>query len=83
MSMKFEDMKLDKISNTVDTLMKMKTNDMTFGSKICGLFDHLTTVGKKAVLCTLVESLAEEKGIAPPELLNEIRQTIKEVRGNE
>lgn len=89
--MKFDDMKMDKNNNTTDEmsdgafdegLEAMKLADFAIGSKIGELFLGISPIGRKPLLCALVESAAKERGITSFEYLDEIRQTIKEVRGD-
>lgn len=90
--MKFDDMKMDKNNNTTDemsdgafdeVLEAMKLADCAIGSKIGELFLGISPIGRMPLLCALVESTAKGRGMTPFELLDEIRQTIEEVRGNE
>ena len=90
--MKFEDMKMDKNNNTTDemsdeafdeVLEVMKLADFAIGSKIGELFLGISPIGRMPLLCALVESTAKGRGMTSFELLDEIRQTIEEVRGNE
>lgn len=79
--MKFDDMKMKKIVEAKVTDDQVLV-DLLTGSKIVVLFHQISDLGHLSLLCSLVESAAKERGITLFEYLDEIRQTIKEVRGS-
>ena len=81
--MKFDDMKMKKIvEEGAEVTEDQAIVDLLTGSKIVVLFHQISNLGHLALLCSLVESAAKERGITSFEYLDEIRQTIKEVRGD-
>ena len=90
--MKFDDMKMKKNDGVVDDVMKtllediaedVQFTDYITGMKIGALFCSLSDVQRLPVLCACIETAAKRRGITSFEYLDEIRQTIKEVRGDE
>lgn len=80
--MKFDDMKLNKESTPEkDPFYYMQRVDLAIGSAICEIFEKISIIGKQALLCTLIDALAQERGIDRNELIDEIRQSIEHVRG--
>lgn len=80
--MKFDDMKMKK-NVEAEVTDDQALVDLLAGSKIVVLFHQISAPGHMALLCSLVESAAKKRGITSFEYLDEIRQTIKEVRGDE
>lgn len=79
--MKFDDMKLDKGSTPEkDPFYYMQKVDQAIGGAICGMFKEISIIGKQALLCTLIDALAQERGIDPNEMIEEIRQSINFMR---
>ena len=90
MSMKFDDMKLGKNDDTAeeatgghldDVLEEMKIADFAIGNVIGRHYLRLSPIGRMPLLCALVETTAKGRGMTSFEILDEIRQTIEEVRG--
>lgn len=81
--MKFDDMKMKKIvEEEAEVTEDQAIVDLLTGSKIVVLFHQISDPAHLALLCSLVESAAKERGITSFEYLDEIRQTIEEVRGS-
>lgn len=89
--MKFDDMKMEKTDGIVDDVegnnrkgkdRDREIRDYLIANAIIDMFCELSIVGMKSMLCACIEQVAEAKGITSFEFLDEIKQAIKEVRGN-
>lgn len=80
--MKFDDMKMNKDTTPEkDPFYYMQRGDLTIGGAICDMFRRISIIGKNALLCTLIDDLAKERGIDQNEMLEEFRQNIEHMRG--
>lgn len=80
--MKFDDMKMNKESTPEkDPFYYMQRVDLTIGGAICDMFGRISIIGKRALMCTLIDELAKETGTDRNELIDEIKRDIEIVRG--
>ena len=89
--MKFDDMKLEKNDGIADDAEKnsqqefdrdMVIKDVMVAHAIIDMFCDLSITGMKSLLCSCIEQVAKAQGITAFEFLDEIKQAIKEVRGD-
>ena len=83
--MKFDDMKMKKMTDEIINKAKVKgldpemvIKDFAYGREAAKLFAELSIFGQNSLLVACFDATAEERGITPSEYLDELKHLYKE-----